>query len=57
MLRYRSSGKKTRQFQYAKKVKEAAGIFKVSNNGRLYDKNNQITVDKLKKIETWKKLY
>lgn len=37
-----------------KKVKEAIGIFKVSNNGRLHDKNNQIILDKHKKIHTWK---
>lgn len=35
-----------------KKVKKAAGIFKVNNSRRLHDKNNLIIVNKHKKIDT-----
>lgn len=46
--------KKHDSFNMHKKVKEAAGIFKVTNNGKLHNKNNQIIVDKHKKIDTRK---
>jgi len=29
-------------------------MYKVGNNGKSHDKNNQITVDNYKKIITWK---
>jgi len=40
MSRDRRSGAKHDSLKMHKKVKEATGIFKVSNNGRLHDNTN-----------------